>query len=103
MFYIKSKISNFEGVWANSLEDDFLKFVPAHVTRVTGVAHKYDDLEIKVIDEDPELLKYHVQADDKDVSVNNGDVYMGAKKCKVKKLKKWPYNKEGKFLGHDTE
>lgn len=118
MFYIKSKLPgvSFEGVWANSLSDDFLRYVPDHFTKVSGVVHTKEDLDVSLIDENESLLKSHVASENKDIKVVAGEVFMGEMKqlnddvifdaktkCKLKKLKKWPYDDKGKFLGNEAE
>ena len=124
MFLIKSKITAFEKVWSNKTEDDFLRFVPDYITKKTGVVHTKEDLDISIIDENPLILEHHIGTKGKDLKAIDGEVWVvnlpktkqeqddwaqqektheTVSKCKVKKLKQWPYDAEGNFLGHEAE
>lgn len=123
MFLIKSKITDFQNVWSNKLEDDFLRYVPDHITRKTGVIHTKDDIEVFIVDENRQILEHSLGTRGKDVRADNGEVWFvrtpatkqeqldwaaraktheRVTKCKIKELKRWPYDAEGNFLGHEA-
>lgn len=115
MFLVKSKKPGvtWEGIWSNDVGDDFLQFIPNVVSNATGVLHTKDDLDVEIIDEDPSFLKMKMVGGDTDLIVHQGKPYTANideegkrvedKLLKTKKLKRWPYDAEGNFLGNEAE
>lgn len=106
MWLIKSKKTGKSWCWSNRPTDDFLRFVPKHISTLTAIKHEPEDLEVSLAEDDFAVDCAHksnaqdVVAGDNCLNIIEPGSNKIIKSVKTKPLKRWPYDGI-KFLGHE--